>query len=97
VTALSHRRGLGSSPWDDHPIDQRADERDRGADREGNIIARLPHPEALVGKNMRKSHEAIMDGDTTGTEEAKGVMGSCEFSAICRRSCRPTICSSAPG
>src|SRR3984893_10222654 len=26
------------------------------ADREGNIIARLPNPEALVGKNMRKSH-----------------------------------------
>lgn len=45
------------------------------ADREGNIIARLPHPETLVGKNMRKSHEAIMDGDTTGWEEAKGVDG----------------------
>jgi hypothetical protein len=30
------------------------------ADREGNIIARLPHPELFVGKNMRKSHEAIM-------------------------------------
>jgi signal transduction histidine kinase/DNA-binding response OmpR family regulator/HPt (histidine-containing phosphotransfer) domain-containing protein len=43
------------------------------ADREGNIIARLPHPEALVGKNMRKSHEAIMDGDKTGWEEAAGV------------------------
>src|SRR5215472_3819401 len=28
------------------------------ADREGNIIARLPNPEALVGKNMRRSHEA---------------------------------------
>jgi signal transduction histidine kinase len=45
------------------------------ADREGNIIARLPHPEALVGKNMRKSHEPIMDGNTTGWEEAKGVDG----------------------
>ena len=45
------------------------------ADREGNIIARLPHPEALVGKNMRKSHEAIMDGKTAGWEEAKGVDG----------------------
>jgi signal transduction histidine kinase len=45
------------------------------ADREGNIIARLPHPETLVGKNMRKSHEAIMDGDTTGWEEASGVDG----------------------
>ena len=43
------------------------------ADREGNIIARLPHPEQFVGKNMRKSHEIIMDSDTTGTEEAKGV------------------------
>jgi signal transduction histidine kinase len=46
------------------------------ADREGNIIARLPNPEALVGKNMRKSHEDIMDGDTTGWEEAVGVDGS---------------------
>lgn len=45
------------------------------ADREGNIIARLPHPEALVGKNMRKSHEGIMDGDTTGWEESVGVDG----------------------
>ena len=45
------------------------------ADREGNIIARLPNPEALVGKNMRKSHEAIMDGNTTGWEEAVGVDG----------------------
>jgi len=45
------------------------------ADREGNIIARLPHPEQLVGKNMRKSHEAIMDGDKAGWEEAKGVDG----------------------
>jgi signal transduction histidine kinase len=45
------------------------------ADREGNIIARLPHPEALVGKNMRKSHEAIMDGDTAGWEEAVGMDG----------------------
>lgn len=45
------------------------------ADREGNIIARLPNPEALVGKNMRKSHEGIMDGDTAGWEEAVGVDG----------------------
>ena len=45
------------------------------ADREGNIIARLPNPEALVGKNMRKSHEEIMDGNTTGWEEAVGVDG----------------------
>ena len=46
------------------------------ADREGNIIARLPNPEALVGKNMRKSHEPIMDGNTTGWEEAVGVDGA---------------------
>ena len=46
------------------------------ADREGNIIARLPNPEALVGKNMRKSHEAIMDGAAAGWEEAVGVDGT---------------------
>ncbi len=46
------------------------------ADREGNIIARLPHPELLVGKNMRKSHEAIMDGEQPGWEEAVGVDGT---------------------
>ena len=46
------------------------------ADREGNIIARLPNPETLVGKNMRKSHEAIMDGSTAGWEEAVGVDGA---------------------
>jgi len=46
------------------------------ADREGNIIARLPNPEALVGKNMRKSHERIMDGDKAGWEEAVGVDGA---------------------
>ena len=45
------------------------------ADREGNIIARLPNPEKLVGKNMRKGHIEIMDGNTTGWEEAKGVDG----------------------
>ena len=46
------------------------------ADREGNIIARLPNPAALVGKNMRKSHEGIMDGNTAGWEEAVGVDGT---------------------
>jgi len=46
------------------------------ADREGNIIARLPNPEALVGKNMRKGHAEIMDGNTTGSEETVGVDGS---------------------
>src|SRR6266550_3915889 len=43
------------------------------ADREGNIIARLPNPEKLVGKNMRKGHAEIMDGNTAGWEEAVGV------------------------
>jgi signal transduction histidine kinase len=46
------------------------------ADREGNIISRLPNPEALVGKNMRKGHAEIMDGNTTGWEEAAGVDGA---------------------
>jgi two-component system sensor histidine kinase/response regulator len=46
------------------------------ADREGNIIARLPNPDALVGKNMRKSHEKIMDGDEAGWEEVVGVDGA---------------------
>jgi hypothetical protein len=46
------------------------------ADREGNIIAGLPDPELLVGKNMRKSHEAIMDGEQPGWEEAVGVGGT---------------------
>ena len=45
------------------------------ADRLGNIIARLPNPEALVGKNMRKTHEAIMDGNKAGWEEVRGVDG----------------------
>jgi len=45
------------------------------ADRLGNIVARLPNGEALVGKNMRKSHEDIMDGYTAGWEEAAGVDG----------------------
>ncbi len=45
------------------------------ADREGNIIARLPSPEKLVGKNMRKGHAEIMDGNTAGWEESKGVDG----------------------
>jgi hypothetical protein len=36
---------------------------------------RLPHPETLVGKNMRKSHESIMDGNEAGWEAATGVDG----------------------
>jgi signal transduction histidine kinase/CheY-like chemotaxis protein/HPt (histidine-containing phosphotransfer) domain-containing protein len=46
------------------------------ADREGNIIARLPHPELFVGKNMRNSHERIMDGEEAGWEESPGVDGT---------------------
>jgi signal transduction histidine kinase/CheY-like chemotaxis protein len=45
------------------------------ADRLGNIIARLPNPEAMMGKNMRSGHAEIMDGNTAGWEEAKGVDG----------------------
>ena len=45
------------------------------ADREGNIIARLPNPEKFVGKNMRKSHERIMDGGEPGWEEVTGIDG----------------------
>src|SRR5258706_12282617 len=45
------------------------------ADRLGNIIARLPNGEKLVGKNMRQSHEDIMDGNVTGWHEAPGVDG----------------------
>ena len=45
------------------------------ADRVGNIIARLPNPDQLVGKNMRLGHVAIMDGNTAGWEEARGVDG----------------------
>ena len=45
------------------------------ADREGNIVARLPNPEKLVGKNMRTGHAEIMDGNTAGWEESKGVDG----------------------
>jgi Adenylate and Guanylate cyclase catalytic domain len=45
------------------------------ADREGNIIARLPYPEEFVGKNVRGSHERIMDGGEAGWEEVTGVDG----------------------
>jgi signal transduction histidine kinase/CheY-like chemotaxis protein/HPt (histidine-containing phosphotransfer) domain-containing protein len=45
------------------------------ADRLGNIIARLPNPEQLIGKNMRKTHEDIMDGNVAGWHEAAGVDG----------------------
>jgi hypothetical protein len=45
------------------------------ADREGNIIARLPHPEEFVGRNIRKSHDRIMDGGEAGWEEVTGVDG----------------------
>jgi len=45
------------------------------ADRDGNIIARLPSAEDFVGKNMRASHERIMDGGEAGWEEVTGVDG----------------------
>src|SRR5215469_4019924 len=45
------------------------------ADRNGSIIARLPSPEKFVGKNMRASHERIMDGGEAGWEEVTGVDG----------------------
>ena len=45
------------------------------ADREGTIIARLPHPEEFVGRNIRKSHERIMDSGEAGWEAATGVDG----------------------
>ena len=62
---VEHLKGRGLSPSSSILI----------ADRLGNIVARLPNPEALVGKNMRKTHEAIMDGATAGWEEARGVDG----------------------
>ena len=62
---IEHLKGRGLSPSASILI----------ADRLGNIIARLPNPEALVGKNMRKTHEAIMDGDKAGSEEVRGVDG----------------------
>src|SRR5260370_29971540 len=60
-----HLKERGLTPWQSILI----------ADRVGNIVARLPKGEALVGKNMRKSHEEIMDGDKDGWEEAAGVDG----------------------
>jgi signal transduction histidine kinase len=45
------------------------------ADRAGNIIARLPHPEQLVGKNIGPNHAGILNGNTEGWEEARGVDG----------------------
>jgi hypothetical protein len=46
------------------------------ADRDGSIIARLPSPEKFVGKNMRASHERIMDGGEAGWEEVTGIDGA---------------------
>jgi hypothetical protein len=45
------------------------------ADRDGNIIARLPSPPDFVGNNMRATHERIMDGGEAGWEEVTGVDG----------------------
>ena len=67
------------------------------ADREGNIIARLPNPEILVGKNMRKGHAEIMDGDTAGWEEARrGRRRDAHLRICARRPCRRGISFSAP-
>lgn len=60
-----HLKGNGLSPASSKLI----------ADREGNIITRLPHPEEFIGKNMRGSHESIMDGGDAGWEEVTGVDG----------------------
>jgi hypothetical protein len=60
-----HLKGNGLPPTSSKTI----------ADREGNIIARLPHPEEFIGKNMRGSHEKIMDGGEAGWEEVTGVDG----------------------
>ena len=60
-----HLKGNGLPPTSSKTI----------ADREGNIIARLPHPEEFIGKNMRGSHEKIMDGGEAGWKEVTGVDG----------------------
>src|SRR6516225_2654059 len=60
-----HLKGNGLPPTSSKTI----------ADREGNIIARLPHPEEFIGKNMRGSHEKIMDGGEAGWEEVTGGDG----------------------
>jgi len=60
-----HLKGNGLPPTSSKTI----------TDREGNIIARLPHPEEFIGKNMRGSHERIMDGGEAGWEEVTGVDG----------------------
>jgi hypothetical protein len=66
LTWLSdHLKGNGLSPTSSKLI----------ADHTGNIIARLPNPEEFVGKNMRASHERIMDGVEAGWEEVTGVDG----------------------
>jgi hypothetical protein len=45
------------------------------ADREGNIIARLPNPEKLVGKNMRSGHAQIMDGNKAAGKRRSASTG----------------------
>jgi Cache domain len=66
LTWLSdHLKGNGLTPTSSKLI----------ADRQGNIIARLPHPEEFIGKNMRGSHESIMEGGEAGWEEVTGVDG----------------------
>jgi Cache domain len=66
LTWLSdHLKGNGLTPTSSKLI----------ADRRGNIIARLPHPEEFIGKNMRGSHDSIMEGGEAGWEEVTGVDG----------------------
>ena len=50
----------------------------------------------LVGKNMRKAHAEIMDGDTAGWEEAKGVDGVARIFGYVPAQLPPRISSSAP-
>jgi signal transduction histidine kinase/ActR/RegA family two-component response regulator len=45
------------------------------ADRDGTIIARLPHPEELVGGNIGAHHLPLLHKHEPGTEEATGVDG----------------------
>jgi signal transduction histidine kinase/CheY-like chemotaxis protein len=46
------------------------------ADRDGNLIARLPPVPGMIGKNIRAAgHAHLLDGTTTGWEEGRGVDG----------------------
>ncbi len=46
------------------------------ADRDGNLIARLPEVPGMIGRNIRAAgHAHLLDGKTTGWEEGIGVDG----------------------